>query len=432
MTKKEFQSKASGSSITEQCQIAENRSANHRFLVVDTPGLFDTKLPQGEITREIIRCIHMSTPGPHAFLLVLRLDRFTQEEIDTFSCLFDLFGENMSSYAIIVFTRLDDIEEENVSVEDFIDSSNKNLKHFISKVEGRYIAFNNRGTEQQKNQQVANLTRTLEQMIQNNGGKHYTNQMYEEAEENLRRKIMEVERIKALEKQKEVEKIESKFKGEMSKLENSNTVLEKEIRLQKAETTNVQLDKKKKEATIKQMESKMEQMDKKHEKELYNAILEQRRIEERKMQDLKSLEEKNKREIQKLLDKNANNERRMEILENERKNALDDQQSSFQLSMQKCVKDMLEESQTSQIAMQQLIDESKQERQILKEENIELRESWKKTMLEMKENDKKNRAYTNSMTQQVEQLQEDLNNKEEDIRQLKSKAEKKVSSCLIM
>lgn len=106
LAKKEFLSKASGSSITEQCQLAENRSDGHRLLVVDTPGLFDTNLSQGETTREIIRCINMSTPGPHAFLLVLRLDRFTQEEIDTFSTLFDLFGEQMSSYAIIVFTRL--------------------------------------------------------------------------------------------------------------------------------------------------------------------------------------------------------------------------------------------------------------------------------------------------------------------------------------
>ncbi|VDI11725.1 Hypothetical predicted protein [Mytilus galloprovincialis] len=104
LEKKEFLSKASGSSITEHCQLAENRIAGHRLLVIDTPGLFDTELTNGEITREIIRCIHMSTPGPHAFLLVLRLDPFTQEEIDTFSRLYDLFGEQMSSYAIIVFT----------------------------------------------------------------------------------------------------------------------------------------------------------------------------------------------------------------------------------------------------------------------------------------------------------------------------------------
>ncbi|CAG2186266.1 unnamed protein product [Mytilus edulis] len=43
-------SKASGSSITEQCQIAQNRTAGHRFIVVDTPGLFDTKLAHGKIS----------------------------------------------------------------------------------------------------------------------------------------------------------------------------------------------------------------------------------------------------------------------------------------------------------------------------------------------------------------------------------------------
>ncbi|XP_071138292.1 GTPase IMAP family member 4-like [Mytilus edulis] len=251
LAKREFMSRASGSSITEQCQLAETRSDGHRLLVVDTPGLFDTNLSQGETTREIIRCINMSTPGPHAFLLVLRLDRFTQEEIDTFSTLFELFGEQMSSYAIIIFTRLDDLEGENTSIEEFINSSNEHLTHFISRVGGRYIALNNRGTDEQKRQQVANLTRSLDEMIQSNGGQHYTNSIYKEAEAELQRKMKEVERIKTLEKQKEVEQIQSELKDKISEME-------KEVKKEKDEKAKILSEKEKTEEENKRHMKEME------------------------------------------------------------------------------------------------------------------------------------------------------------------------------
>lgn len=298
LAKKEFLSKASGSSITEQCQLAENRSDGHRLLVVDTPGLFDTNLSQGETTREIIRCINMSTPGPHAFLLVLRLDRFTQEEIDTFSTLFDLFGEQMSSYAIIVFTRLDDLEGENTSIEEFINSSNKHLTHFISRVGGRYIALNNRGTDEQKRQQGENLTKKLDEMIKNNGGKHYTNKMYEEAETELQKKIAEVERIKTLERKREVEQIESKFKDKMSEIEDSNQKLEKEIEKQMENNANIQSEKEKSEEMIHNIQLELRQINEDHQKELFEVKQEAKKIEEIKMRELNIREEENKRLIE--------------------------------------------------------------------------------------------------------------------------------------
>ncbi|XP_076080770.1 uncharacterized protein LOC143051743 isoform X2 [Mytilus galloprovincialis] len=430
LTKKEFLSKASGSSITEQCQIAVNRKAGRRYFVVDTPGLFDTKLAHGEITQEIIRCIHMSTPGPHAFLLVLRLDRFTQEEIDTFTCLFELFGEKMSSYAVIVFTRLDDLEDENTNIEEFINNSNQSLKHFINKVEGRYVAFNNRGTEEQKNRQVSNLNETLVNMIQKNGGNHYTNKMYEEAEAHLRQKIQEVERLKALEKQKEIEKIESKFKGTMSALKSNNNMLEKDLRKQKEANANIQSEKEKSQAIIQGMHHEMMRLNENHEKELFEAKKEAKRIEEIKMRELQIKEEENKRQIQAMDAKYAETEKRMQMLETQRQTAVHEQQYNFQTSMEQSVKAIVQETQSAQMKnFQDMLTESKKQTQMFRDQHKDLMKSLDESKQMAQQEKERNQQYMEHMTSVTEQLQSDLRNEERQRAQLEKQFREK--SCSI-
>lgn len=424
-------SKASGSSITEQCQIAQNRTAGHRIIIVDTPGLFDTKLAHGEVTREIIRCVHMSTPGPHAFLLVLRLDRFTQEEIDTFTCLFELFGEKMSSYAIIVFTRLDDLEEENTTIEDFINSSNQSLKHFINKVQGRYIALNNRGTEEKKSRQVASLNKTLKQMIQNNGGSHYTNKMYVEAETHLREKIKEVARLKALEKQREIKKIESKFKDKISELKTNSNMLEKDLKTQQKENEKIQSEKEKSQAVIQSMHHEMKLLNEYHQRELYEVKEEAKRQEEVKMRELQIREDEIQRQVQEMSVRHAETQKQVQMLETDRLTALKDQQCNFQSIMEQSVKTMIQESQNSQMEnMQQMLNESKKQTQQARDQQAKLIKSMNEESQKKEEMHKK---YIQEMRSEAEKLQSRLGEKEQEKRELQKKYEKeKESSCSII
>uniref|UniRef100_A0A8C6UST2 AIG1-type G domain-containing protein n=1 Tax=Neogobius melanostomus TaxID=47308 RepID=A0A8C6UST2_9GOBI len=53
------------------------------FTVVDTPGIFNTERAMRELQCEIISCLTLCTPGPHAVLLVLSVERFTAQEAVT-------------------------------------------------------------------------------------------------------------------------------------------------------------------------------------------------------------------------------------------------------------------------------------------------------------------------------------------------------------
>ena len=55
-----------GSAVTRDCNKGSTIRFGRRILVIDTPGLFDTGLTKKDVTKEIVKCIGMSAPGPHA------------------------------------------------------------------------------------------------------------------------------------------------------------------------------------------------------------------------------------------------------------------------------------------------------------------------------------------------------------------------------
>lgn len=65
--------------------------------------------------QEIVKCIGMSSPGPHAFILVVSVGRFTKEEQETVDLFVSIFGEKIWNYVIVLFTREDDLQEDGLS-----------------------------------------------------------------------------------------------------------------------------------------------------------------------------------------------------------------------------------------------------------------------------------------------------------------------------
>lgn len=144
------------------------------------------------VTKEIVKCIGMTSPGPHAVILVTSIGRFTQEEQDTVSHFVNHFGEGCKAYMIVLFTRKDDLDDDDQSLDKYVSSSPPQLRDFVRQCNDRCIGFNNRGSKSEKENQVKQLFKMIDTMVLNNGGKFYTHEMFEEAEKTLKRRMIEI------------------------------------------------------------------------------------------------------------------------------------------------------------------------------------------------------------------------------------------------
>eukprot|EP00063_Salmo_salar_P064496 XP_014039331.1 PREDICTED: GTPase IMAP family member 4-like [Salmo salar] len=191
--RKAFTEEASFVSVTETCEKQSGVVDGRKIDVIDTPGLYDTTMSEEEMKSEKVRCIEMSVPGPHAFLLVIRLGRFTEEERNTVKWIQRNFGEEASMYTILLFTHGDQLKGK--SVEEFLAES-KELRKLINISGGRYHSLIN--DKRKDNTRVTELLNKIEEMVSRNGGKHYTNEMYQEEQ----RKINEEKERKRQEEEK--------------------------------------------------------------------------------------------------------------------------------------------------------------------------------------------------------------------------------------
>ncbi|KAF7644497.1 hypothetical protein LDENG_00220960, partial [Lucifuga dentata] len=167
-----FESELSPASKTSECKKAKGDVGGRKVAVIDTPGLFDTNFTQQEVLSRIKMCISLSAPGPHAFLVVLALGRFTQEEKETVRMIQHTFGEDAAKYTMVLFTHGDQLKEQ--SIEEFV-SKSEDLTEFIQICCGQYHVFVNEVEDQS---QALQLLDKIDTMIAENGGGHYTTKIY--------------------------------------------------------------------------------------------------------------------------------------------------------------------------------------------------------------------------------------------------------------
>ncbi|XP_005952993.2 GTPase IMAP family member 9 [Haplochromis burtoni] len=179
---KAFDEEISPSSVTKMCKKETGHFDERTVSVVDTPGIFDTSNKEEKLRKEIETCIMLSVPGPHMFLLVIRLDvRFTEEEKSSVKWIKENFGDEASKYTAVVFTRGDQFKER--SIENYLEQS-PDLKELIAECKAGYVVFDN--TCQNNRTQVADLFEKIDQTVQLNGN-HYTSSKYKEAQKQMNR-----------------------------------------------------------------------------------------------------------------------------------------------------------------------------------------------------------------------------------------------------
>ncbi|KAJ7992625.1 hypothetical protein DPEC_G00280620 [Dallia pectoralis] len=187
--RRHFLSELRASSITQFCEqgctdLTEEEDGvtitRKRVLVVDMPGFGDTRFDPEHTRSEMAKCVTLSAPGPHVFLLVIPLGRYTEDEDRAVAEMADIFGEGaVRHHTLVLFTRGDDLEGR--GMEGYLGASApEELKALLERCGGRYHVFNNR--DHSDLQQVIGLLEKVERMVEENNGGFYSNTLFREAE----------------------------------------------------------------------------------------------------------------------------------------------------------------------------------------------------------------------------------------------------------
>ena len=177
---------------THFCE-AETKSVNGRSItLIDTPGFFDPGRSEEDMKPEMVRCITECAPGPHAFLIVLKVEKFTKQEKAVITKMCEYFSEDAFKYAAVVLTQGDQLPE-GMKIEEFVNES-EHMSDLVKKCGGRCHVVDNKywkikqQDEYRSNQfQVAELLNTIDKIVLENNGGYYTNEMLQTVEREIQK-----------------------------------------------------------------------------------------------------------------------------------------------------------------------------------------------------------------------------------------------------
>ncbi|XP_053188205.1 GTPase IMAP family member 7-like [Scomber japonicus] len=200
-----FRAEVCQSSVTNDCSKEANEVCGFDVSVVDTPGIFDTTLADDAASREISKCINMSAPGPHAFLLVVEAGPFGGDDGDAVRKVEEIFGEDFWKYTIILFTHGDEVED----FDEMLKEAEGELKEVLEKAKNRYHVFNNNRTNDRG--QVLHLLEKLENMVKASGEGYYSNPTYLESVEMLDKRKEELRKFYETKLEEETKAVKGKY-----------------------------------------------------------------------------------------------------------------------------------------------------------------------------------------------------------------------------
>ncbi|KAI4875590.1 hypothetical protein NFI96_019957 [Prochilodus magdalenae] len=199
---------------TAQCVKRHGEVAGRHVTVVEAPGWW-INIPVEENTellnQDIILSVSLCSPGPHAVLLIKRVDTvFKRNYRDILEGYLNILTDTVWSHTIVLFTCGDCLGD--TPIEQLIESEGKELQWLVEKCGNRYHVFNNKNRSDDT--QVTELLEKIEEMVAANSGWHFE----------LDKKILqEVEERRRAEEKREKERNKQKNRRSWMSMTESNS-----------------------------------------------------------------------------------------------------------------------------------------------------------------------------------------------------------------
>ncbi|XP_075330415.1 GTPase IMAP family member 7-like [Odontesthes bonariensis] len=168
-----FVSNCGFGAVTTKSEPQSAQVEDRDVTVVDTPGFTQKSLTPRALYTEIVKGIKAADPGPHAFVIVVKIGRISEANIKLFQLLPKLFGKDATKYTVILFTHGDELGGQ--SIEDLI-KDEPAITKLLSKCGERYCVFNN--NQRANRQQVRTLLDKIDHMVKANKSQHCTAEMF--------------------------------------------------------------------------------------------------------------------------------------------------------------------------------------------------------------------------------------------------------------
>ncbi|KTF95122.1 hypothetical protein cypCar_00026091 [Cyprinus carpio] len=199
--REEFDSKRSA-----QCVRRHGEVADRHITVIEAPGWWRSYTVEDSselLKQEIVLSVSLCPPGPHAVLLIIRVDtRFKEINRKSVQGHMDLLGERVWSNTLVLFTCGDSLLD--TSIEQHIESEGQDLQWLLDKCGNRYHVLNNQ--KRSDDTQIKELLEKIEETVAQNNGCHFeiNRKLLQEIKERRRAEEERAEeRMKRMKKQRE-------------------------------------------------------------------------------------------------------------------------------------------------------------------------------------------------------------------------------------
>ncbi|KAL0199416.1 hypothetical protein M9458_007956, partial [Cirrhinus mrigala] len=408
-----FIAEESFESVTKESQRQTSDINGRRVTVIDTPGLFDTELTNEEIQREIRHCISMILPGPHVFLLLIPLGRFTKEEEKSVKIIQETFGENSLMFTMVLFTRGDFLKKK--TIDQCLGKPGSVIRNLIETCGNRFHVFNNNQTGDQT--QVSDLLEKIDNMVKANGGSFYSCKMFRQMEREKQEQQMKILMDRVREREEEMKKLEEE--NERMKM------------MMKEEGQHQDKEKKKREEEFNEREEQYKREMKEHEEQMRNEMKKEREMFKDEMRQEKETVKKEKEnlhiEIDRLMNRIENERQNHEMERKRREEEFNEREKRYQT--------LMKEKEESEEELIKKHEEEKERMKMMMEEerhnqDKERKRREEKLTREITEQEKHQRQIQDEMRREQETFRHEIEQMRQEKEKLQIKHETEVDRLM--